>query len=112
MDGTESVRNTYTANGETRDLMNSDAAEGGYTSFPSLSGAAVQRYSSAAQNVEVSSSEPLAAAVQTVKEREDLYTNFETGVYWAAKELQAIPDDVNLFTIGGIIMPVRRNTPR
>lgn len=100
MDGTESVRNTYTANGETRDLMNSDAAEGGYTSFPSLSALLSKDIPSAAQNVEVSSSEPLSAAVQTVKEREDLYTNFETGVYWAAKELQAIPDDVNLFTIG------------
>ena len=31
--------------------------------------------------------------------RQDLYTNFETGVYWAAKELETIPSDVNLFTV-------------
>ena len=100
LDGTESVRNTYTANGETHDLMNNDAAEAGYASFPSLSALLSKNIPSAAQNVDVTASEPLAAAVQTIKDRDDLYTNFETGVYWAAKELQTIPDDVNLFTVG------------
>lgn len=100
LDGTESVRNTYTANGEIHDLMNNDAAEAGYASFPSLSALLSKNIPSAAQNVDVTASEPLAAAVQTIKDRDDLYTNFETGVYWAAKELQTIPDDVNLFTVG------------
>lgn len=100
LDGTESVRNTYTANGETHDLLNSDAAEAGYASFPSLSALLSKNIPSAAQNVDVTANEPLAAAVQTIKDRDDLYTNFETGVYWAAKELQTIPDDVNLFTVG------------
>lgn len=100
MDGTESVRNTYTANGETHDLMNADAADAGYASFPSLSALLSKDIPSTARNLEVSGSEPLAAAVQTIKDRDDLYTNFETGVYWAAKELQTIPDDVNLFTVG------------
>lgn len=100
LDGTESVRNTYTANGETHDLMNSDAADGGYDSFPSLSALLSKDIPSAAQNLDVTAGEPLSQAVQTIKDRDDLYTNFETGVYWAAKELQAIPDDVNLFTVG------------
>lgn len=100
MDGTESVRNTYTANGETHDLMNTDAADAGYVSFPSLSALLSRDIPSTARDLEVSGNEPLAAAVQTIKDRDDLYTNFETGVYWAAKELQTIPDDVNLFTVG------------
>lgn len=100
LDGTESVRNTYTANGETHDLMNNDAAEAGYASFPSLSALLSKDIPSTAQNLDVTASEPLAAAVQVIKDQDDLYTNFETGVYWAAKELQTIPNDVNLFTVG------------
>lgn len=101
LDGTESVRNTYTtADGQTHDLMNADAADAGYDSFPSLTALLGRDIPSDAQTVTVSGTEPLAEAVQTVKDRDDLYTNFETGVYWAAKELETIPDDVNLFTVG------------
>lgn len=100
LSGTESVRNTYTtADGQVHDLMNSDAADGGYASFPSLSALLSKDIPSAAQNLNVTADEPLSEAVLTIKERDDLYTNFETGVYWAAKELETIPSDVNLFTV-------------
>lgn len=100
LNGTESVRNTYTADGQTHDLMNDDAAEGGYDAFPSLNALLGENIPSAPQNVTVSGNEPLAEAVQAIKDDENRYTNFETGVYWAAKELETIPDDVNLFTVG------------
>ena len=105
MNGNEAVNNSYYTGRDndgtptTASLMNSDAADGGYTALtsfknmPALS-AAPTTYG------DPDAHEPLAAAVQDIKSDDDKYTNFETGIYWAAQELNNIPDDVNLFTVG------------
>lgn len=101
MDGTAAVNNTYTTpDGESHEMMNSDAADGGYTAFESLSALLSKNIPSAAQTVPVTDDDPLSQAIGQVKSSDALYTNFETGVYWAAKELDTIPSDVNLITVG------------
>ena len=105
MNGNEAVNNSYYTGRDndgtptTASLMNSDAADGGYTALTSLKNmpalsAAPKTYG------DPDAHEPLAAAVQDIKSDDDKYTNFETGIYWAAQELNNIPDDVNLFTVG------------
>lgn len=105
MNGNEAVNNSYYTGRDndgtptTASLMNSDAADGGYTALTSLKNmpalsAAPKTYG------DPDAHEPLAAAVQEIKNDGSKYTNFETGIYWAAQELNNIPDDVNLFTVG------------
>ena len=108
LDGEEPANNTYYtgAGAETAPLMNNDAAEGGYdelTPFEEL--IKLDLDSKPETYGDASAHEPLAAAVQQIKEKkaskeEKAYTNFETGIYWAAKELEKIPGDVNLITVG------------
>ncbi|MCQ2419767.1 MAG: S-layer homology domain-containing protein [Clostridia bacterium] len=91
LDSTGSAANN-TLNGSL--LMNSDAAELNYTSFDDLSVLEGKTISAAAQHY--TGSGVLAA----IKADPSQYTNFETGVYWAAKELDTIPTDVKLVTFG------------
>lgn len=74
-------------------MMNSDAADMGYDSFPSLNTLLAAGLS--AQPAQYADS----SAFARIKSDSNLYTNFETGVYWAAKELAEIPRDVNLITL-------------
>ncbi|MCI7712271.1 MAG: S-layer homology domain-containing protein [Clostridiales bacterium] len=105
MNGNEAVNNSYYTGRDndgtptTASLMNSDAADGGYTALTSWKNMTV---TSAAPTTygDPDAHEPLAAAVQEIKNDGSKYTNFETGIYWAAQELNNIPDDVNLFTVG------------
>ncbi len=112
MNGDEAVNNSYYTGGTpaTASLMNNDAAEGGYTALrsladmlkdPSAPTAGTETYGDA------SAHEPLAAAVQQIKDTK-AYTNFETGIYRAARKLNEIPGDVNLFTVG---RPYYADTP-
>lgn len=102
-DNGNAVNNSYyKADGTTATMANNDAAEGGYEALTSLNDllakdlpAEPQTYGSA------SASEPLAAAVQAVKDDADIYTNFETGIYFAAKELDKVTEaGVKLVTVG------------
>ena len=101
MNGNEAVNNSYYTGGTpaTASLMNSDAADGGYAKLRSL--AEMPKNLSAVPTTygDPKANEPLPAAVQEIK-KEHQYTNFELGIYWAAQELNNIPDDVNLFTVG------------
>lgn len=106
MNGDEAVNNSYYTGAynedgtpKKRSLMNSDAADGGYAKLRSL--AEMPKNLSAVPTTygDPKANEPLPAAVQEIK-KEHQYTNFELGIYWAAQELNNIPDDVNLFTVG------------
>ena len=106
MNGDEAVNNSYYTGAYNEDgtpkkssLMNSDAADGGYAKLRSL--AEMPKNLSAVPTTygDPKANEPLPAAVQEIK-KEHQYTNFELGIYWAAQELNNIPDDVNLFTVG------------
>ena len=92
----------YKADGTTAPMANNDAAEGGYQSLTSLNDLLAQDLSAAPQTYgSASANEPLAAAVQAVKDDADALTNFETGVYFAAKELDKVADaGVKLVTVG------------
>ena len=105
MNGDEAVNNSYYTGAYNEDgtpkkssLMNSDAADGGYTALTSwknmtVTSAAPMTYGAP------DADEPLPAAVQEIKKKQQ-YTNFELGIYWAAQELNNIPSNVNLFTVG------------
>ena len=102
-DSGNAVNNSYyKADGTTAPMANNDAAEGGYQSLTSLSDLLAQDLSAAPQTYgSASANEPLAAAVQAVKDDADALTNFETGVYFAAKELDKVADaGVKLVTVG------------
>ena len=107
MNGDKAVNNSYYTGYDndgtpmTASLMNSDAADGGYKQLTSLSALEKIGLDSAPKTYgNASAHEPLAAAVQQIKNNPNAYTNFETGIYWAAQELKNIPSDVNLFTVG------------
>ncbi len=75
-------------------LMNADAADLHYSAFDSLSvlesrtiGADAKAYTG-------------SGALAAIKADPNEYTNFETGVYWASKELDTIPAAVKLVTFG------------
>ena len=102
-DSGNAVNNSYyKADGTTAPMANNDAAEGGYQSLTSLNDLLAQDLSAAPQTYgSASANEPLAAAVQAVKADADALTNFETGVYFAAKELDKVADaGVKLVTVG------------
>ena len=102
-DSGNAVNNSYyKADGTTAPMANNDAAEGGYQSLTSLDDLLAQDLSAAPQTYgSASANEPLAAAVQAVKDDADALTNFETGVYFAAKELDKVADaGVKLVTVG------------
>ena len=102
-DSGNAVNNSYyKADGTTAPMANNDAAEGGYQSLTSLNDLLAQDLSAAPQTYgSASANEPLAAAVQAVKDDADALTNFETGVYFAAKELDKVADaGVKLVTVG------------
>lgn len=102
-DSGNAVNNSYyKADGTTAPMANNDAAEGGYQSLTSLNNLLAQDLSAAPQTYgSASANEPLAAAVQAVKDDADALTNFETGVYFAAKELDKVADaGVKLVTVG------------
>ena len=102
-DSGNAVNNSYyKADGTTAPMANNDAAEGGYQSLTSLGDLLAQDLSAAPQTYgSASANEPLAAAVQAVKDDADALTNFETGVYFAAKELDKVADaGVKLVTVG------------
>lgn len=73
-------------------LQNSDAADMNYASFAPLKELLAGSVSASARNFTG------ASALEEIKADPDTYTNFETGVYWAAKELEALPKDVSLIT--------------
>ena len=102
-DSGSAVNNSYyKADGTTAPMANNDAAEGGYQSLTSLNDLLAQDLSAAPQTYgSASANEPLAAAVQAVKADAGALTNFETGVYFAAKELDKVADaGVKLVTVG------------
>ena len=102
-DSGNAVNNSYyKADGTTAPMANNDAAEGGYQSLTSLNDLLAQDLSAAPQTYgSASANEPLAAAVQAVKADAGALTNFETGVYFAAKELDKVADaGVKLVTVG------------
>ena len=102
-DSGNAVNNSYyKADGTTAPMANNDAAEGGYQSLTSLDDLLAEDLSAAPQTYgSASANEPLAAAVQAVKDDADALTNFETGVYFAAKELDKVADaGVKLVTVG------------
>ena len=102
-DSGNAVNNSYyKADGTTAPMANNDAAEGGYQSLTSLNDLLAQDLSAAPQTYgSASANEPLAAAVQAVKDDAGALTNFETGVYFAAKELDKVADaGVKLVTVG------------
>ena len=102
-DSGNAVNNSYyKADGTTAPMANNDAAEGGYQSLTSLDDLLAQDLSAAPQTYgSASANEPLAAAVQAVKDDADALTNFETGVYFAAKELDKVAGaGVKLVTVG------------
>ena len=106
MNGDEAVNNSYYTGAYNEDgtpkkssLMNSDAADGGYAKLRSLAEMPENLSAVPTTYGDPKANEPLPAAVQEIK-KEHQYTNFELGIYWAAQELNNIPDDVNLFTVG------------
>lgn len=101
MNGNEAVNNSYYTGGTpaTASLMNNDAAEGGYAELHSPEEMPANLSAVPTTYGDPDADEPLSAAVQQIQ-KEHQYTNFELGIYWAAQELNNIPDDVNLFTVG------------
>ena len=78
-------------------MGNSDAAEAGYASFGTLQDLMTKQVPSALQNYDKS----LGDAVAEIKADETKFTNFETGIYYAAKALEKVNSaGVNLVTIG------------
>ena len=94
MDGSQPANNT--CNGSY--MQNSDAADGGYESLTPLKDISIA--DSAPVDYESAAGEPLADVIGQIKADGKKYTNFETGVYFAAQELNNIPDSVNLITVG------------
>ena len=102
-DNGSAVNNSYyKADGTTATMANSDAAEGGYQALTDLDDLLALNLSAAPKTYgSASASEPLPAAVQAVKDDANAYTNFETGVYFAAKELDKVAEaGVKLVTVG------------
>lgn len=102
-DNGKAVNNSYyKADSTTATMANNDAAEGGYESLTSLNDLLAKDLSATPKTYgDASANEPLAAAVQAVKDDPDVYTNFETGIYFAAKELDKVADaGVKLVTVG------------
>lgn len=81
-----------------KSMQNSDAADGGYEKLASLKD--MKGLSSAPVDYTSTAGEPLADVLGQIKADADKYTNFETGVYFAAQELKNIPADTNLITVG------------
>lgn len=98
MNGDEAVNNT--CNGAP--MGNADAADAGYAAGAFDLDALLQAGISAEQQAYTSdANEPLHAVVQEIKADENAYTNFETGVYFAAKALEDVAAaKMNLLTVG------------
>lgn len=96
LNGSQLANNTV--NG--RPMGNSDAADGDYAALASLEELRAAAPSAAPYAHVTAVEEDIHDAMATIKADEDLYTNFEKGVYFAAEELdEALGENVNLITV-------------